>query len=93
MAYGHQSALWDCPPRVYTYAQARAIYDRIKPIRGRQVVTDCNMIGKVKPSHPLGKRSNVDTYSVRLNKFGPGLVDLLLEDLPVDAGKHWLITL
>jgi hypothetical protein len=28
-----------------------------------------------------------------LNKFGPGLVELLLEDLPVDAGKHWLITL
>lgn len=28
-----------------------------------------------------------------LNKYGPGLVDLLLEELPVDAGKHWLITL
>lgn len=87
MAYGHQSALWDCPSKVYTYAQARAIYDRIKPIRGRQVVTDCNMIGKVKPSHPLGKRSNVDTYSVRLNKFGPGLeheaVQFVLYNTPV----------
>jgi bacillithiol biosynthesis cysteine-adding enzyme BshC len=28
-----------------------------------------------------------------LNKYGPGLVDLLLEDLPIDLGQHWLITL
>ena len=28
-----------------------------------------------------------------LNKYGPGLVDLLLEELPIDAGKHWVITL
>ena len=28
-----------------------------------------------------------------LNKYGPGLVELLLDELPVDAGKHWLITL
>ena len=28
-----------------------------------------------------------------LNKYGPGLVDLLLEELPVDPGLHWLITL
>ena len=28
-----------------------------------------------------------------LNKYGPGLVDLLLEELPVDPGQHWLITL
>jgi bacillithiol biosynthesis cysteine-adding enzyme BshC len=28
-----------------------------------------------------------------LNKYGPGLVDLLLEELPVDPGQHWLVTL
>jgi bacillithiol biosynthesis cysteine-adding enzyme BshC len=28
-----------------------------------------------------------------LNKYGPGLVDLLLEELPIDLGQHWLITL
>ena len=28
-----------------------------------------------------------------LNKYGPGLVDLLLEELTLDPGRHWLITL
>jgi uncharacterized protein YllA (UPF0747 family) len=28
-----------------------------------------------------------------LNKYGPGLVDLLLDELPFDMGKHWLVTL
>jgi bacillithiol biosynthesis cysteine-adding enzyme BshC len=28
-----------------------------------------------------------------LNKYGPGLVDLLLEELPIDLGHHWLVTL
>jgi bacillithiol biosynthesis cysteine-adding enzyme BshC len=28
-----------------------------------------------------------------LNKYGPGLIDLLLDELPIDAGKHWVITL
>lgn len=28
-----------------------------------------------------------------LNKYGPGLVDLLLDELPIDIGHHWLITL
>jgi bacillithiol synthase len=28
-----------------------------------------------------------------LNKYGPGLVDLLCDELPIDPGKHWLITL
>jgi bacillithiol biosynthesis cysteine-adding enzyme BshC len=28
-----------------------------------------------------------------LNKYGPGLVDLLLEELELDPGRHWLITL
>lgn len=28
-----------------------------------------------------------------LNRYGPALVDRLLEELPLDAGHHWLITL
>lgn len=28
-----------------------------------------------------------------LNKYGPGVVELLLEELPVDFGQHWLVTL
>jgi bacillithiol biosynthesis cysteine-adding enzyme BshC len=28
-----------------------------------------------------------------LNKYGPGVVDLLLEELPIDIGQHWLVTL
>jgi bacillithiol biosynthesis cysteine-adding enzyme BshC len=28
-----------------------------------------------------------------LDKFGPGLVDLLLTELPLEMGKHWVITL
>ena len=28
-----------------------------------------------------------------LNKYGPGLVDLLLEELQLDPGQHWLVTL
>ena len=28
-----------------------------------------------------------------LNKYGPGLVDLLLDELPIDPGHHWVVTL
>jgi len=28
-----------------------------------------------------------------LNKYGPGLADLLLDELPIDLGQHWLVTL
>jgi bacillithiol biosynthesis cysteine-adding enzyme BshC len=28
-----------------------------------------------------------------LNKFGPGLVDLLLDELPINPGEHWVVTL
>ena len=28
-----------------------------------------------------------------LNRYGPALVDLLLQELPLDMGKHWVITL
>ena len=27
-----------------------------------------------------------------LNKYGPGLIDRLLEELPLEMGKHWVIT-
>ena len=28
-----------------------------------------------------------------LNRYGPGVVDRLLADLPLDVGRHWLLTL
>ncbi|MEO6214350.1 MAG: bacillithiol biosynthesis cysteine-adding enzyme BshC [Vicinamibacterales bacterium] len=28
-----------------------------------------------------------------LNRYGPALIDRLLEELPLDTGKHWVITL
>jgi bacillithiol biosynthesis cysteine-adding enzyme BshC len=28
-----------------------------------------------------------------LNRYGPALVDRLLEELPLDLGKHWIVTL
>ena len=28
-----------------------------------------------------------------LNKYGAGLIDLLLEELPIDPGRHWIVTL
>jgi len=28
-----------------------------------------------------------------LDKFGPGLVDLLLTELPIEMGTHWVITM
>ena len=28
-----------------------------------------------------------------LNLYGPALVDRLLEDLPVDLGRHWILTI
>ena len=72
MAFGQRSAVWDCPSGVYTYAQARAIYDKIKPIRGRQVITNYNGMesGAIKPSHPLGKRSNASLSYENLVKKG-----------------------
>jgi uncharacterized protein YllA (UPF0747 family) len=27
-----------------------------------------------------------------LNRYGPGLVDTLVADLPLDLGSHWLMT-
>jgi bacillithiol biosynthesis cysteine-adding enzyme BshC len=28
-----------------------------------------------------------------LNKYGPGVVNLLLDELPIDIGQHWVVTL
>jgi bacillithiol synthase len=40
--------------------------------------------------HPQERELGVVYF---LNKYGPGLVDVLLEELPIDMGQHWLITL
>ncbi len=40
--------------------------------------------------HPQERTLGVVNF---LNKYGVGLVDLLLEELPIDPGQHWLITL
>jgi uncharacterized protein YllA (UPF0747 family) len=28
-----------------------------------------------------------------LNRYGPGLVDRLLDELPLEQGSHWVITI
>ena len=28
-----------------------------------------------------------------LNRYGPALVDRLLEELPLEMGRHWVVTL
>ena len=28
-----------------------------------------------------------------LNRYGPALVDRLLEELPLDLGQHWVVTI
>ena len=28
-----------------------------------------------------------------LNRYGPGLVDALMRTLPIDLGRHWLVTM
>ena len=40
--------------------------------------------------HPQEREIGFVTF---LNKYGPGLVDRLLETLPVEMGKHWVITI
>jgi bacillithiol biosynthesis cysteine-adding enzyme BshC len=43
---------------------------------------------------PLGKpQERVLTMVFFLNRYGPGLVDALMRDLPIDLGHHWLLTL
>ena len=27
-----------------------------------------------------------------LNRYGPGVIDRLLADLPLDLGQHWILT-
>ena len=41
-------------------------------------------------AHPQERTLGVVYF---LNKYGPALVDILLEELPIDLGQHWLVTL
>jgi hypothetical protein len=41
-------------PSIYTYGQARQIFDKVEPIRGRDI-------------KPLGQRRDADTYHIRMN--------------------------
>ena len=40
--------------------------------------------------HPQERELGVVYF---LNKYGPGLAEILLDDLPLDMGQHWLVTL
>jgi bacillithiol biosynthesis cysteine-adding enzyme BshC len=40
--------------------------------------------------HPQEREVGVVWF---LNRYGPALVDRLLDDLPLDMGRHWLLTL
>jgi bacillithiol biosynthesis cysteine-adding enzyme BshC len=40
--------------------------------------------------HPQERELGVVYF---LNKYGPGLIDVLLEELPLDMGQHWVVTL
>ena len=40
--------------------------------------------------HPQERELGVVYF---LNKYGPALVEILLEELPIDMGQHWLVTL
>ena len=43
---------------------------------------------------PMGKpQERVLTMVFFLNRYGPGLVDALMRDLPIDLGHHWMVTL
>ena len=28
-----------------------------------------------------------------LNRYGPGLIDRLIDELPIDPGQHWVVTI
>jgi bacillithiol biosynthesis cysteine-adding enzyme BshC len=40
--------------------------------------------------HPQERELGVIYF---LNKYGPGLTELLLDELPLDLGRHWIVTL
>ncbi len=40
--------------------------------------------------HPQERTLSVVSF---LNRYGPALVDRLLEDLPLEIGRHWLVTI
>ena len=39
------------------------------------------------------RRSGRSGSSYFLNKYGPGLVDRLSDEMPLDMGIHWVITI
>ena len=55
-------------PSIYTYAQARHIFDKVVPIRNRDI-------------KPLGQRRDADTYHIRMNDMGD--VECVLYKTPV----------
>ena len=43
---------------------------------------------------PLGHpQERTLTLVYFVNRYGPGLVDALLRDLPLELGRHWVLTL
>jgi uncharacterized protein YllA (UPF0747 family) len=43
---------------------------------------------------PLGHpQERTLTLPFFLNRYGPGLVDALLRDLPLEMGRHWILTI
>ena len=40
------------------------------------------------PARHIGVRD----VAHNLNQYGPALVDRLLQDLPLDMGQHWVLT-
>jgi uncharacterized protein YllA (UPF0747 family) len=43
---------------------------------------------------PLGQpQERTLTLVFFLNRYGPGLVDALVRKLPLEIGKHWMVTL
>ena len=60
-------------PRVFTYAEAKSLFDSIKPLRGRSVEI-----------RPLGSRRNADQYRVRMKDND---VEFILYHTPVITYK------
>jgi bacillithiol biosynthesis cysteine-adding enzyme BshC len=43
---------------------------------------------------PLGQpQERILTTVFFLNRYGPGLVDALMRNLPIDLGRHWILTM
>jgi uncharacterized protein YllA (UPF0747 family) len=43
---------------------------------------------------PLGQPQERTLTTVYfLNRYGPGLIDALMRTLPIEMGRHWIVTL